>query len=431
MKSSLFFETWDSFLDKYHLYYRNLDLEGKKRFIDRVQSIYTNVEIIGKEGLEVNEEIEILVVSNLVQLTFGLKEFWLYGYEYIYLYPEAFFIKSADQPVSGSTYQTKIIALSWKDFAIDHLHARDGHNVSLAQYAQALVRTVLNGKKYDLKFGSYLDTWFEIVKRECAAKADGKTIQHIGENQDDVTEVFSRCTELFFEKPDGLKKELPTTFAHLCLLLNQDTTNLAENYQYDKNRLSKRNVLKDLPNFIPINFKYKNWHWVYNIPFFGLTVCPMALYFITDELLIQTKLIVMVIVIVGIILGLLPYSYFKGLGLFKNKLLLLATGIAGFGPCLVTSFLFINQLYTYPFSSKISEHKIATFYQDKHYSNQTVSHSYTFVFSDEFLVDYPNARTFHEFKIKPNNPITIFNGVRYEIRNGLIGLPIIYNKETY
>lgn len=431
MKSQLFFETWDSFLDKYHLYYRNLNLEGKKRFVDRVQSIYLNVEIIGKEGLEVNDEIEILVVSNLVQLTFGLKEFWLYGYEYIYLYPEAFFVKTTDQPVAGSTYQTKIIALSWKDFAIDHLHARDGHNISLAQFAQALVRTVINGKKYDLKFGSYLDSWFEIVLRECAAKADGKTVQHIGENQDDVSEVFARCAELFFEKPEVLKKELPTTFAHLCLLLNQDTTNVFENYLYDKERLSKRNVLKDLPSHIHINYKYKNWHWVYNVPFFGLTVCPMVLFFISDNLLIQSKLIIFVILIVGLILGTLPYSYFTGIGLFKNRYLLLAASILGFAPCLVTTFLFVNQLYCYPFSSKISEHRIASFYQEKQYSNQTVSHTYTFVFGDEFLIDYPKARTFHEFKSPPNNPITLYNGVRYDIRNGLIGLPIIYNKETY
>ncbi|MDZ4669080.1 MAG: zinc-dependent peptidase [bacterium] len=431
MKSSLFFETWDPFLDKYHLYYRELNLEGKKRFVKRIFSIYQNVEIIGREELEINQEIEILVVSNLVQLTFGLKEFWLYGFEYIYLYPEAFFIKSTDQAVAGSTYQSKIIALSWKDFATDYLHARDGKNVSLAQYAIALVRSVLNGKKFDLKFGSYLDTWFEIVTKECLAKSDGQTMLHMGENQDDVSEVFARCTELFFEKPDVLKKELPTTFAHLCLLLNQDPTNITENYAYDRERLSKRNVLRDLPSHIQIHYKYKNWHWVYNIPFFGLSICPMVLYFITDHVLVQLKIVILVILIVGSVLGLISYSYFKQIGLFKNRLLLLASGITGFGPCLITSFLFINQIYTYPFTSNVSEHKIASFYQDKQYSNQTVSRSVTFIFSDEFLIEYPKARTFNEFKNIPSNPSTIFNGVRYDIRNGLLGLPIIYNRETY
>jgi len=141
MKNQAFFDLWDSFLNNYHLYYRDLSDKGKKRFVNRVHSIYLNVDILGKEDLEITDEIRVLVISNLVQLTFGLKEFWLYGYDYINLYPEAFMVKSSGEAVAGSTYQTKIISLSWQDFAKDHLQAHSGKNISLAQYAQALVRT--------------------------------------------------------------------------------------------------------------------------------------------------------------------------------------------------------------------------------------------------------------------------------------------------
>ena len=162
---SAFFETWNAFLNNFQLYYRDLNNEGKIRFVSRVQSIYQNIDIIGKEGLEVTEEIKILVISNLVQLTFGLEKFWLYGYDYLYLYPDSFCVKTTQEPVAGSTFRSKIIALSWKDFAHDHLHAQDGKNISFLQFAKALIRSVLNGKNYDLKFGSYIEEWFLIIKK--------------------------------------------------------------------------------------------------------------------------------------------------------------------------------------------------------------------------------------------------------------------------
>ncbi|OYU94712.1 MAG: hypothetical protein CFE21_13550 [Bacteroidetes bacterium B1(2017)] len=426
-----FFEQWDSFLYKYHLYYRNLSLKGKERFVKRVESIYLNVEIIGKEGQEINPEISILVVSNLVELTFGLKEFWLFGYEYIYLYPEAFEIKKTGQTVSGSTYQNKIIALSWQDFAKDHLKANDGRNISLAQYALALIRTVLNGKQYDIHFGSYMDTWFEIIKKECLLKSNRDTMQQLDENPEDLNHVFSKCVEMFFEKPELFRKELPTSYAHLCLLLNQDPLNSADDYTYDRQRLSKANVLQSLPKAIPINYKYKEWHWAYNFPFFGLTICPVVLYFLSETLLVQTDLILSFILVTGITLSILGIKFFKDLGLFKNTWLIFVNGVLGYSPVLVCTLLVVNHLHGWEFSAKTSKHEIASFYSKEGYSNNTQTRIITFNFSDDFLLDFPKARTFEKFEILPTNSLTFFNGVSYEIRHGLIGIPIVTKRELY
>jgi Mlc titration factor MtfA (ptsG expression regulator) len=430
-KQVAFFQTWNDFLYKYHLYYRNLSEKGKLRFAKRVESVLNNVEIIGKESLEINDEIRILVISNLVELTFGLKEFWLYGYEYISLYPEAFFVKSKGDAVSGSTYQNKIISLSWQDFAMDHLHAKTGKNISLAQYALALVRTVFNGKHYDLKFGSYLDTWFEIIKKECAAKADGTSMQHLNENADDLPIVFSKCVEMFFEKPELFKRDLPNSYAHFCLLLNQNPLNIAEDYAYNREDLNKRNLYEPLPQSIPYNFKYKQWHWTYNFVFFGPTLCPMVLYFLHGALLVQPENIAIFITLAGIFMGIVLYEPLKRMDLFYNRWLLLANGIFGYSPCLVTFLLVINQIHGYSFSAKESKHKIASFYQKVQTNNQDNPQSITFNFSDEYLINYPKARTFESFDIPPTNTITLFNGVNYEIRNGLLGIPIITKRELY
>ncbi|MCG9881317.1 MAG: zinc-dependent peptidase [Bacteroidia bacterium] len=431
MKSNTFFQSWDEFLNNYQLYYRGLNQEGKMRFISRVESIYNNVQIIGKEDLEINDDIKILIISNLVQLTYGLKDFWLYGYEYLYIYPDAFYVQSNHEPVAGSTFQSKIIALSWKDFARDHLHAKDGKNISFSQFAKALVRTVFNGIKYDLKFGSYIDEWFSIIKKECEFKSNMNTAKHVLEEDENLPEIFARCVEIFFERPEILKKDLPITYAHLCCLLNQNPLNFTENYIYKRTDFSERNVVVPLPHEISINYKYKQWHWSYNLPLFGVSICPMIYYFIQDRQLIHTYQVFSIILMLGLICSIVFFTHLKSIYLFRKWYRLLAVSLLGFSPCLITLLLVLNQLYTYPFTSKISTHKIASFYMAEPTRGRINPQAVIFNFSDEFLIDFPKARTFKKIEKTPTHPITIFNEVKYEIRNGLIGIPILYHRETF
>ena len=133
----------------------------------------------------------------------------------------------------------------------------------------------------------------------------------------------------------------------------------------------------------------------------------------------------------GFILGTLPYAYLKQIGLFNNRWLLLLCGLFGYGPCLVISYLFLNQLYSYPFTAKTTKHQIANFYTLEQYSNKSVSSAITFNFEDGFLANFPKARTFEKFTQSPKNPKTLFNGIEYEISHGLLGIPIITKQEFY
>ncbi len=431
MNVDLFSTQWESFLYDYHLYYRNLDQEGKKRFIKRVQSILKNLVIIGKEGLQVTEEIKILVVANLVQLTFGLKKYWLYGYEYIYLYPETFSLPNQTEAVAGSTYQQKIIALSWRNFAIDHLKANDGHNISLSQYALGLVQTVLNGNSYDSKFGSYLDTWFEIINKEIGLKTNKDGIGGIESTTENLKQTFAKCVELFFEKPAFFKKELPTSYAHFCLLLNQDTLNISENYAYNWERQNKINVLSPLPKLIPIHYKYKDWHWLYNLPFLGVFSTPLLVFYLTQNLLVRTEYILLVMFLVGSILAITFYKPLRQIYLYKNFGWLYLSAVLGFGPILVCGLLSINQIHGYAFSATYSKHPVASYYLKEMPNNPQEKQEVVFNFSDNFLIDFPKARTF-DFNSQPlTNKLTFFNEIGYEIRHGLIGIPIVTKRELF
>lgn len=431
MPDKQFYDTWSAFLDNYHLYYRNLGQKAKLRFIKRVNSIYHNVDIIGKEGLEISEDIKVLVVSNLVQLTFGLKEYWLYGYEYIHLHPAAFMLPKSGEMVKGSTYNTKIIALSWEHFAFDHLHPQFGRSVSLAQYALALLRTVLNGKHYDLHFGSYIDTWFEIIKKECELKSNSSEYQRFNENAEDLSYVFSQCVELFFERPEVLKKDLPTTYAHLCLLLNQDPSNSFEDCRYDREQLQKSRLISKLPKHVPVHYKYKNWHWIYNFSFFGLTLCPLVMYFQLDKLMIHMSNIVAFASVCSIIMAVFIYKPLKSIGLFDRFWVMFLNCFLGYIPSLITLLISINNLGSLPGTSQKSKHEIITYYVSESYVNRERSNPVTFVLRNEYLQEYPHARTFEKFDKTPVKQLNFFNGIEYDIRRGLLGIPIIYSRDLY
>ncbi len=313
---------------------------------------------------------------------------------------------------------------------MDHLMRKQGKNTSFAQYALALVRTVLNGKKFDLGFGSYLDTWYEIIKKESAFKSENDDVDSLAKSNDDLAHVFSKCVELFFEKPETFKKELPASYAHLCLLLNQDPLNITEDYAYNRTRLNKSTLKEPLPPFITKNYKYKTWHWSYNLAFFGFAICPMILYFLIENILITPAQIIITIVAIGIIATFIFYLPLKRVGLYSNPVLLFLNNLIGAAPCLITGYLLINNLYGYPFTAKVTRHKIASYYQTQS-SRSSSGISTTFNYSDNFLVDYPKARTFELFDKKTLPVATLFNGVEYEIRNGLLGLPILIDRKLY
>jgi Mlc titration factor MtfA (ptsG expression regulator) len=431
MPSEAFYNTWDGFLQKYHLYYRDLSETGKKRFVKRLHSILNNVEIIGKSGLEVTEEIKVLVVANLVQLTFGLKEYWLYGYDYIHLHPEAFFIQKTGETVTGSTYNSKIIALSWHDFAFDHLHPQKGRSVSLAQYALALLRTVYNGSHYDLHFGSYLDTWFDVIKRECALKSEDSEYERFNEKAEDLNYVFSQCVELFFDVPDLLASDLPATYAHLCLLLNQNPVNTNNDYAYERGDFNKVKLIEPLPKRIVINHKYKNWHWLYNVTFFSVACSPVCLFFLLENILIDPIQLLIFIILSGIFLSIIFFSYLKEHGIFNKFWALLLNALFGYAPGLITLLILINNLSYIPNSSVVSKHEIITYYLQESIIHREQSNPITFVLRDQFLDQYPKARTFEKFDKMPVTQPNYFNGIEYDIRRGLLGLPIIYKRELY
>ena len=72
-------------------YYKNLSHEGKKRFVSRLIVVLQQKKVRAREGETDTLDKRIIVLSALIQLTFGLQKFNIPTFNFIALYPSDFY----------------------------------------------------------------------------------------------------------------------------------------------------------------------------------------------------------------------------------------------------------------------------------------------------------------------------------------------------
>lgn len=411
-------------LEKFNLYYRNLSPEAKKKFINRVLKIDNEIEVIGR-GLEVTDDMRYILLSYIAQLTFGLKGFFLTGYEYIYVYPEAFTLRGSNAVNDGVTYTDKIIAVSWKKFSEGHLLANDGENIFFYQLGMALVQTVNNGYYFDQHFGSYIDIWYKIYLEE--SKLNPNANKYVGTSKE-FDYIFSRLLEAFFEKPSELREAFPESFAHLCVLLNQNPLNVHNDYLFDNSFFINDNLRNPLPKQVKKIYKYNRSHWSYKLPLFTFAIAFFFHIHLLEKVVINISEITMIVFVLSFATIGLTYRFIKPKMIYHNIFEYWLICLFGFVPIcffsIITLSLYIN------FNPQTTYHAIDHIQINNTYNRKGGSSikSFTFYFKDNFLNDYPHART---IDIRNNNIYQICpSTMKLTISKGIAGFDIIQNKEV-
>lgn len=411
------------FLNQYNLYYRNLSEKGRAKFVKRLQAQSEEVKVMGK-GITLSTEQKMLLLSNVVQLTFGLKGHFLEGYEYIFVYPESFQLKGSSEEKEGVTYTSKIIVVSWRKFSEGHLIPGDGENIFLYQLAQALVQSVYNSYAFDQRFGSYMDTWYEVFKSELGVEAH--PLLQLCRN-DAVDHAFPRCVELFFEKPLEFIRQLPDTYAHLCVLLNQDTRNIDHDYAYERANFTSTYLKTPLPSKIKTLFKYNQFHWSMNTPFFGVMVAPVVFYILLSSIVIQVSTALLLSLLCSAIYFIAGRKYVSQRMIYKSKTGYAITCLLGFGPITLTLLMLLSLWIN--FNETLSRHPVAEYERNIYYNRgRSYTKTVTFYFADNFLQDYEEARTISTDDIPDGRVFNHPMMLEYRIATGFLGFKIIKHK---
>ena len=276
-------------------YYGSLSQAGKKKFYERLIEFIRSKKFYGKEGLDITEEMLILVGASAIQLTFGLKRYLIAHFKTIIMFPSTFHFRLLNQDLKGATSPRGTLYLSWESFQHGYENVEDKRNLGLHEMAHALKINILQGTRFDQAFASYFNDWEKIGNKEFQQIKRGQPSflrKYGGTNR---MEFFAVCVEHFFEAPEKFQEELPDVYNHLCVLLNQNPMNIRGDYELTSGFIKMANLKRrrfPLPEKIKLNFANRGWHWSYSLGIFGsIFGLPIAMGFYDHTFIGDTDVI--------------------------------------------------------------------------------------------------------------------------------------------
>lgn len=211
-------------LEKYFIYYRNLPQKLKKRFENRVVLFIRSKDWYGQEGLEITQNMKVLVAATAVQITFGFKYYQLPRFNKIFIYPHVYYSEQGKNYHKGEVSPMgKVIKLSWDNFLKGFSDPDDGINLGLHEMTHAMSlenRFTSNGVSGFISPYAF-KRWRKLALQEIKHIKSGNKSLFRKYASTNLDEFLSVTVEVFFEQPKEFAKYNPNLFKETCNLLNQ------------------------------------------------------------------------------------------------------------------------------------------------------------------------------------------------------------------
>lgn len=227
------YENMDRFLSQKNTFYNGLSVKGKAKFVNRLVRFNKEVTYKGMEGLKVTGEMQMLIASSAVQLTYGLSYYLIENLKGFKIYPSIFYHSFIKHHLKGGMPPEGYMMLSWEHVQKGFYYPEDKYNLALHEMAHALKLSIKYAYNFDHKFYSYISQWERLGKiefRKMKRENDNFLRDYAATNME---EFFAVSVEHFFEVPGQFKQCLPQLYQHLCLLLNIDPLNQAGDYKFN------------------------------------------------------------------------------------------------------------------------------------------------------------------------------------------------------
>ncbi len=212
---------WNSIIENNLPIYPHLSPTQRRKLQGHIQVFLTEKQFIGCNGLQVTEEMKVIIAGVACLLLLNEREKYFPKLRSILIYPTAYFAK--ETTVNGNIVEEKQVIrlgeswdrdqliLSWEQVKQDTDNWNDGINVILHEFAHQLDQE--DGKAEGvpvLKNQSDYSDWSKIMTQEYK-----KLCHDVEQRRKTVinsygaihpAEFFAVATETFFEKPQQLQK---------------------------------------------------------------------------------------------------------------------------------------------------------------------------------------------------------------------------------
>jgi MtfA peptidase len=218
-------------------FYQGLDEDERARLHDILRVIVAEKNWEGCGGLEITEEMKVVVAAQAALLLLGIEHDHHRRARTILIYPSTYKLDSIRQNASGIVGDSAHVAgqawyrgpviLSWD--AVEHgaWDPKDGHNLVLHEFAHKLdmMDGYVNGTpvlqdRADYKIWARIMTVEFRALKEAARKGRGTVMDRYGATNE--AEFFSVATESFFEKSLQMEKRHPDLYGLLRDFFRQD-----------------------------------------------------------------------------------------------------------------------------------------------------------------------------------------------------------------
>jgi len=208
----------------------------RARLDGKINLFLNQVSFHGCDGLDVTEEMELSIAAQACLLVVNTS-LWYDNLTTVLIYPNAFKSRQArhsgyvvtEQEIvrTGESWDRGPVILSWAHSQQGALNDHDGHNVVFHEFAHQIddLSGGTNGVPI-LSPGQSYETWEDVFLTAYdahirALEAGHKTVidPYGAEGHE---EFFAVSVEVFFERPQALKRDVPAVYEQLTKLFQLD-----------------------------------------------------------------------------------------------------------------------------------------------------------------------------------------------------------------
>lgn len=205
-------------------FYRRLDEEGRRQFERDVRYFIAEWRIEGVEGIEVTDEVRMLIAAGAAVLVHGQPEWELPRGRSILVYPDSFdekFRFRPDGPMLGEVHGQGPVIFSRKALLEGWRNPLLTGNVALHEFAHLLdMRCATADGVPRMMPPAAAGPWLDLVRREMERVRRGRSIlrPYAAENE---AEFFAVAVEAFFEQSRAMRERHPELYGALAQFFNQ------------------------------------------------------------------------------------------------------------------------------------------------------------------------------------------------------------------
>jgi Mlc titration factor MtfA (ptsG expression regulator) len=225
---------WRRILRKRVPYFRALPADLQLQLKKRMQVFLAEKPFIGCAGLEVTDEMRVTIAAQACLLILNRRTDYFAQLRQVLVYPGAFVVDQLRtdgvgvaherrHALSGESWSTGQVILSWEDALDGARHPDDGRNVVIHEFAHQLDQAngPANGAPY-LPTRARRERWsavftaeFEALRQRVAA-GEPSLLDAYGAV--DAAEFFAVASEAFFEQPQRMAQAHAALFREMSLL---------------------------------------------------------------------------------------------------------------------------------------------------------------------------------------------------------------------